>query len=126
MTYWIGLLTIAVGGWLLISARIHRARASTRQALESHRDAGAGETHPSLAFVGSVFPPFIIAGLAFTGLKTIAAYVMLDGGAVFSLFDLAGFLFLLAAFAYWLVIKTRAWRHAPAKPPEPASQLDRI
>lgn len=118
MTYWIGLLTIAVGGWLLISARIHRAR----QALGS----GAETTHPSLAFVGSVFPPFIIAGLAFTGLKTVAAFVILDGGEVFSLFDLAGFLFLLAAFAYWLVIRTGAWRSMPSKPADPANQLDRI
>jgi hypothetical protein len=35
------------------------------------------------------------------------AYMVTGGSGVFTLFDLAGFLFLLAAYGWWISVRTR-------------------
>jgi hypothetical protein len=63
--------------------------------------------HPSLAMLGDIFPPIIIALLAFAGIKAALAWLVLDGGRYLSLLDLGGVLLVLAAYGAWLVLKTR-------------------
>jgi hypothetical protein len=57
--------------------------------------------------LGDIVPPLVVTALVFVAIKMSFAYVVLDGGRYFSLLDLGGFLFLLAAYGAWLVLNTR-------------------
>lgn len=109
MRYWTGVLFFAIGAWLLYAAFTQRRRvlAARREAAVRAAADPAGTLHPSLAMLGHIFPPLVIAGLVYVGIKTTLVYVVLQGQRVFSLFDLAGFLFVLAAYGTWLLLKSR-------------------
>ncbi len=61
----------------------------------------------SLAVFGAILRPLILCALGYFAVKVTMAYLLLDGGRYFSLFDLGGLLFLLAAYAAWLELQTR-------------------
>lgn len=107
MKYWVGLIALAAGAWLIFSALQQR-----RQVLEIRRRTGStgdevAEANPSLSVLGAIMPPIIILGLLVAGVQSALAYAVLGAGELFSLFDLLGFLFLLAAYGTWLILKTR-------------------
>ncbi|RAI57673.1 hypothetical protein [Roseicella frigidaeris] len=98
---WAGAGFCLAGAWLLRSAWARRARARAAMA----RGLAAPPLAPSLAMMGEMMPPIIRLGLILAGLQGLLAYGMTGG--VFSLFDLAGFLFLLLAYDLWLRCRTR-------------------
>jgi hypothetical protein len=59
----------------------------------------------SLAAFGAILRPLILCAVGYFAVKVILAYLLLDRGRYFSLFDLGGLLFLLAAYA-WRVLQT--------------------
>lgn len=103
MRYWIGLMFFAGGGWLAYAGLAHRARILA--ARSGRAEAPAAET--PMFVMGEIARPIILGLLAFAGLKTSFAYWAFGGGRVLSLFDLGGFLFLLAAYGAWLTLTMR-------------------
>jgi hypothetical protein len=66
-----------------------------------------------MAMLAEVAPPLLLFGLAAGGLEVVLAFLLTDGGGVFSLLDLAGFLALLAAWGHWVVLRARYRRDRP-------------
>jgi hypothetical protein len=105
MRNWTGAALFAIGAWLIFSALAQRGRVLT-----TRRKSEAQEvipTNSSLIALGDIFRPLVIIGLIYFAVKVTLAYVLLDGNRIFSLFDLSGLLFLLAAYAIWLIVKTK-------------------
>ncbi|MFZ5558067.1 MAG: hypothetical protein ACOZDY_15335 [Pseudomonadota bacterium] len=120
MAYWTGLVLFAIGGWLAWAGLAHRRRAL---ALRGPAAAGAPAARAdprSLAAFGEIMRPVILFALAYLGVKTALAFWWLDAGRYLSLFDLAGFLFLLAGYGTWMVLKTKYPALPPAAAPVPA------
>lgn len=99
--HWAGAAMAAGGAWLIWLAVLRR-----RRGLEA---AARGEAppplHPSLVAMADMGPPIIIFGLVVAGAQAALAFLLTGGGGVFSLFDLAGFLFLLFAYGAWVKAK---------------------
>lgn len=109
MRNWTGLVFFAIGSWLLAAALIHRTRAERGEHHRQSKDRCGKPTpiNPSLIMLGDLFRPLIIAVLSYVALKATVVYIVIDAGQMFSLFDLAGFLFLLAGYGVWLILRTR-------------------
>ena len=60
-------------------------------------------------------PPIIIFGLVVAGGQAVLAFLVTGGGGVFSLFDLAGFLFLLFGYGVWVKMKVAYRAGAPQR-----------
>ncbi len=106
MRHLAGLICLAVAAAFLVAALQQRRR--VRAALEAASLAGiapAGET--SLAAFGEIARPIILFALAYAGLKTTFVYFAFGGAVLFSLFDLGGFLALLAGYGTWISMRTR-------------------
>lgn len=97
----VGLVFFAAGAWMLFSALARR-----RRVIAAGPDA-APPLHPSLRMLGDAMPPIILVALGIIGVKVALAILLTEAGQYFSLFDLAGFLFLLAGYGTSLVIRTR-------------------
>jgi hypothetical protein len=78
---------------------------------ERRRAAGEPESgpplHQSLRMLSAVGPGIVQLGLFIAGGQVALAYMVTGGSGVFTLFDLAGFLFLLAAYGWWISVRTR-------------------
>jgi uncharacterized membrane protein len=122
MKNWTGLLLLAAAAWLVAVAlaQRRRVRAARREALARGESTADATLHPSLAMLGGILPPLVMLGLAIVAAQIVVAYVVMDGGRIFSLFDLCGFLALLAAYALWLIIKTQYREPAIAVAPRAA------
>lgn len=106
MRYWLGLGFMAAALWLLREGLAHRGRiVAARQ--ESRPDGALDAPESPLTAFGEIVRPLIYAALGYLAIKTSFAYAMLDAGRYLSLFDLGGFLFLLASYGVWLSLKTR-------------------
>lgn len=106
MAYWTGFACALLGAWLIGAGLAHRRR---MQALRARLgDAAGPATDPrSLGVFGEIVRPIILCALAYLAVKTALAFYWLDAGRYLSLFDLAGFLFLLVAYGTWLTLKTK-------------------
>jgi uncharacterized iron-regulated membrane protein len=99
-----GLVLLALAAWLVWAARRRKA------ALQAAARAGAAPAvapHQSLAVLGELAPPLLLFGLGAGGLEVVLAFLLTDGGGVFSVLDLLGFLALLAAWGHWVVLRAR-------------------
>jgi hypothetical protein len=114
MRNWIGAITAALAVWLMYSALSHRRRilAGRPASTIAAGPDGAPLHRLSLAMFGDIVRPMIILALAYFALKVIAAYVLLGGARFLSPFDLAGVLFLVAAYGAWLILATGGMRSA--------------
>jgi hypothetical protein len=97
-------LALFAGAALLLRSALAR-RARVLEARAAGR--AAPEPSASLATLGNALPPLVVMALAFVGAKTSLAFFAFGGSRVLSLFDLAGFLALLAAYGTSLVFATR-------------------
>lgn len=99
----LGAACFAIAAYLIWSA-LGRRRLAREQA-------AAGivppPLHPSLSLMADIGPSLIIAGLVIAGGQTVVAFLLTDGGGVFSSFDLAGFVALLVAYGAWVKTKGR-------------------
>jgi Ca2+/Na+ antiporter len=106
MSFWIGLICLAVGLGFILNARAHKKAAlaeRARRKVETGEDAPA-KLHPSLEVMADVGPALVGVFLFMTGLMSTAAFMALPRVAWFSLLDLAGFLALLAAYGHWISV----------------------
>ena len=102
---WVGLLSFCAGAWLIGAALLRRRRVVA--AARNRQGAATSSLHPSLARIRRAFRPIVLAVLAYVGIKATLAYFTFDAGRFFSVFDLAGFLFLLAAYGTWIVLRMK-------------------
>jgi hypothetical protein len=104
-----GVVMAAAGLWLGAQAFTRRRRVIA----ESRRRQAAGEPetgppqHRSLQMLGAIGPGIVQFGLCIAGGQVVLAYLITEGSGVFTLFDLAGFLFLLAAYGWWISVRAR-------------------
>ena len=101
LRHWAGAAMAVAGVWLIWPAVVRRRRARDAVA----RGEGPPPLHPSLVLMADLGPPIIIYGLFVAGGQAVLAFLVTDGGGIFSPFDLAGFLFLLFAYGVWMKIK---------------------
>ena len=107
MRYWVGCVFLVPALFLLWSVRqqlIDALRTSSNPAQSASQ---AEDLDPSsMAAFAQMARTVVMLILGLLALKVTAAYIILDGGRYVSLFDLASTLFLLAAYAFWLKVKT--------------------
>jgi hypothetical protein len=98
-----GILMLAGAAWLVWSAIGRRRRAQDAAA----RGVAPPALHPSLEMMGGIMPPLVNLGLIIAGGQVAFAFWLTNGAGIFGPLDLVGFLVLLAAYSYWLGMKTR-------------------
>ena len=98
-----GILMLAAAALLVWSAIGRRRRAQDAAA----RGEAPPALHPSLELMGGIMPPLVNLGLIIAGGQVTFAFWLTDGAGIFGPLDLAGFLAMLAAYSYWLGMKTR-------------------
>ena len=111
-----GVVLFAIGAWVLFSAMRRRNRA-----VAAWRDAQAkGEhidvyTSKKFALTSSIARPIVLVMLLMAALEVAGSYLAMGGSRLFSVLDLAGFLFVLAAYGVWFTISTRYRVVAPVR-----------
>lgn len=121
MRHYIGLAMLVPAAWLVYAGQSHKNRV-----LKARAEAAArGEPPPpepalnSLATFGEIARPIILCFVGYIAIKTTFLYLVLDGGEYLSYFDLGGFLAALAAYGFFISMRTkhRAYEYAaqPAK-----------
>ena len=116
MRYWLGAALFAIAAFLAWRAWSHRSAVlalAPRDAVLRRQQLAADDPR-SLAAMGEISRPLVLGLLAWTGLKTTAAFAMLDAARYFAWFDLAGFLGLLVGYGTLFHVQTR-YRLADAR-----------
>ena len=98
----IGAAFLAVGVALAVSGLLHR-----RRALAAPPPASDAPPGYSLGMVGVVARGAVVAGIALGGGNILRTYVAVGDNGVVSAVSVGGFLFLLAGFVVWFVIRTK-------------------
>jgi len=119
MRHWTGVALVVAAAWLVRAALRQRNR--VRAAAVRDTSAQAHALHPSLAMLGDILPPLILLALAVVAAQIVLAYAVLGAGRLFSLLDLGGFLALLAAYAFWMIVKTQYREVAGRRPSSPGA-----
>jgi hypothetical protein len=95
-----GIALIALGCGLLVSGVMKR-----QARMRSPEPAGA--IRPEFAAMGEIARPMILFAVALVALKTLVFYFLFDGARFLPPLTFGGFLFVLAAYAVWLVLATK-------------------
>jgi hypothetical protein len=104
---WLGIGLIALGlGLLAAGFRKYRTRMRT--------PLSAGAIRPEFAAMGEMIRPMVLFAVGFVSLKMTVFYFLFDGRRFLSQLDFAGVLFVLAAYAGYLVLATKKPLVAPA------------
>ncbi len=111
LQHWAGAAMAAAGAWLIWLAVLRRRRGMEAAA----RGEAPPPLHPSLVLMADMGPPVIIFGLVVAGGQAVLAFLVTGGGGVFSVFDLAGFLFLLFGYGVWGKMKVAYRVGAPQR-----------
>ena len=95
---WMGLGLFAVGLGLVVSGIIkRRARAA----------APIGAIRPEFAAMGEMIRPLILFAIAVFALKITVFYFAFGGARFLTRLDFASILFVLVAYAGWLIVATK-------------------
>jgi hypothetical protein len=109
---WLGIGLIALGlGLLAAGFRKYRTRMRT--------PLSAGAIRPEFAAMGEMIRPLVLFAVGFVALKMAVFYFLFDGRRFLSQLDFAGVLFVLAAYAGYLVLATTKPVLAPATSARP-------
>jgi hypothetical protein len=98
------IFTLVGAGYVYVAVTTRARRLAERRAAGIPDDA---EPTSGMFVFGEIMRPIILAALAYLALKTTLAYFWLDAQRYLSFFDLAAFNGALAAYGYWLVVKTK-------------------
>ncbi len=108
MQYMIGIILICVGTWMLVSALNQKKRVLETRMSRENQNLGleTRPTHPSMQMMGDILPPLIRFGLGTLGFMFVILYLVMDESKYFTLFDLAGLLYMLTAYGVWITLTT--------------------
>jgi hypothetical protein len=112
---WIGIGLLAFGLGLIVAGIIKRR---TRMRVP----APAGAIRPEFAAMGEMIRPLILFAVGVFALKITLFYFVLGGQRFLTPLDFAGILFVLAAYAGWLVIATRRPVERADRDPMPSGE----
>ncbi|MFP4061920.1 MAG: hypothetical protein ACOC26_03985 [Halochromatium sp.] len=105
MSYYIGILALALGAFYFRRGAQHRRRViSARERAEAN--GGLPEIDPVLTSMGVTFLPLVLLYGGFASLLLIGGYFLTDLKQHLTLFDLFGLLTLTAAYTSWIMIRT--------------------
>ncbi len=128
-----GLVLFGFGFWLAWSAFAQRQRVIAGRAAGTLARAGEAAGNEQLSLMGEIMRPIILFALCYLAAKSVFAYVVLEADRWVSYFDMAGYLFLLAAYGGWVVIRTKYREQSVAAPlaamdprPEPVAGVARV
>jgi hypothetical protein len=105
MRYYLGVVCLILGSWLIYLAVNHRKRVIAAR----ERAEAAGnpqDIQKNLKHMGIAMMPFYAMYGAFASLLLIGGYFLSDLKSYLSLFDLFGLLTLIAAYTGWILIRT--------------------
>lgn len=102
---WMGVGLVVIGLGLIVSAFMKR-RTKMRVELP------AGAIRPEFAAMGEMIRPLILFAVGLFALKMTAFYFVFGGRRFLTPLDFAGVLFVLAAYAGWLIMATKRPRIA--------------
>ncbi len=116
----IGLAFFAFGALFFVAALRYRRRVVVAWA-RYHASMSPGTQPPRQRFGGFAARarPFITFALQLFAIETILMYFFFNGDRLFSLFDLAGWLFLLTGYGTWINL------HIVSRPP-PAGAVSEV
>jgi hypothetical protein len=112
---WMGIGLLALGLGLIVSGIIKRR---TRMRVPTP----AGAIRPEFAAMGEMIRPLILFAVGVFALKMTLFYFVLGGQRFLTPLDFAGILFVLAAYAGWLVMATRRPVERTARDPMPSGE----
>ena len=110
MKYWLGIALLPFAAWLLWQTyqdwqRVEAARAALPAGTDFTAD---DDTNPlSLAGIGEMVLPFVLAALVFSAFECIAVYRLVDGERSLSLFDMVVVLGTIAAYGLNFALKVK-------------------
>ena len=110
---WLGLVLFSLGLGLIVSG-IAKRRKRMRVFVRSD------DIRPEFAAMGAIARPIILFGVGVFALKMTLFYFVLGGQRFLTAFEFAGLLFVLAAYAGWLVLATT--RPVNASVPMPSGE----
>lgn len=124
MRNWIGLLFAAGGALFVLSGLMHRRRVLAGREAAKRRgdDSAEPPLHASLEMLRHILPGLVFFGLAIVAAQVTFAFFVMDGVRFLSYFDLAAFLFLLAAYGVWMRLRTTYREAAPPRNADRRSQ----
>jgi hypothetical protein len=102
MRYTLGIVALIAAGWLLHVS--HRQWRDVSAALAAR---GRPSAESTMNAFGEIMRPILLFALVYVGAKTTFVFFWLDAERYLSLFDLAGFWFLLVAYGAYITVKTR-------------------
>lgn len=102
-----GVVLFAFGAWLAWSALAQRRRVIAARRAGTVAREGEAAGNEQLSMMGEIMRPIILFALVYLAAKSVFAYVVLDAHQWVSYFDMAGYLFLLAAYGGWVVVRTK-------------------
>ena len=105
---WLGVALFALGFGLVVIGVIKRRR-------RLRMVHPPGSIRPEFAGMTRIVRPLLLTALGFFAVETSVHYFMLGGARLFSPLDFAGILFLLAAFAVYVVLVMTRPVQAPAE-----------
>ena len=106
MAYLIGLAFLCGGVWFVVAALRYRSRARAELARLEANGQTPRALHPSLSILADAAPALVSLFLFCAGALTVVAFFAVDAQRVLSLFDLLAYLGFLAAYGFWLNVKT--------------------
>jgi hypothetical protein len=104
MKYYLGIVCILLGAWLVYKALAHRRAvmsARARAAAENREQ----KIHQHLEGMRLGLAPIYVLAILFSGIVLAAIWVVVDQERVFSILDIAGFLMVLLAYAFWMSVR---------------------
>ncbi|MCG6897180.1 MAG: hypothetical protein LJE61_13120 [Thiocapsa sp.] len=104
MKYYLGAVCVLIGAWLVYQALTHRrtvVAARARAAAENREQ----HIHQHLQAMRMGLAPLYVLAILFTGVVLAAIWFVVDQERVFSILDIAGFLLVLMAYAFWMSVR---------------------
>ncbi|NCA68791.1 MAG: hypothetical protein EOM91_01585 [Sphingobacteriia bacterium] len=104
MKYYLGAVCLILGAWLVYQAIVHRRAvidARTRAAAQQREQ----HIRRELEGMRLGLAPIFVIGVLVTGFVLAAIWFVVDKQGVFSILDIAGFLLVLMAYAFWMSVR---------------------
>lgn len=105
MRYYLGLVALLIGAWLIYSAINHRNRVLAARA-QAAANGPVAEPDPQLTSMGIAMMPFYLFYGAFASLLLLGGFFLTKLHAYLSVLDLLGLLVLIVGYTAHITVRT--------------------